>query len=207
MHYGIVCFMTSELPRNNAYSPDLLRSWATDDAAFQRGLPKFIGHLLSEPPITTANDEAIDAYAQMMRTAVTLHNTGSEKIRMHLYGRFAEQAGYVKSTTLYGQTFKTPRLLGELTESERFEWNAHIYTAHFPRDVAIDAVRMPLGFQAPSVRYVPDPSVHYIHDKLLAIPHYMVHSLLPDITDEEARGIFGQLTTAAIVEAEAQKLR
>ena len=191
----------SESP--SSYESTRMMTWVRSPEGFQNALPPVVREILDNTPLTSSNSEAIWAYDQMMTEVIKLHNQGSGNLLSYVYGRYAEAMGLEKDVDFYGKTFITPLDRKELSYTQSSAWNTYLYTAEIPRDVAVEAIRQVTYLSLPSIRYIDDPFVEAMHDRLSAVPYCLAESMLPDITDAEARSLFGQLTTAAEVHAQA----
>lgn len=164
---------------------------------FRQQLPRVVREVVVSQPLQLEDGQAALAQQQMYDTTYRLWNEGSQQLLMWVYGEYARGKGLEgeKDTEMLGR-IKTVKGLEELSPEEVGDWQTYLDTTDLPRQVALDAVRMNIHFDLPSVRYIYDPSVRFLHSRLKTVPYQLALTILPDIKDEEAKRLFGQLSSA-----------
>lgn len=164
---------------------------------FRQQLPRVVGEVVTGQPFPVNGPPAKTAQKQMYDEARRIWNDGSHILLMRVYGNWAKDKGIEEVERDVGRfgRIKTLKRIDELTPDQQREWDTYLDTVDFPREVAVEALRN-LRFELPSMKYLDDPSVNYLNKRLSVVPYALVLAILPDISDNEAKQLFGQLTTA-----------
>ena len=183
---------------------------ATDPVFFRQQLPTIIGELVAFEPLQTPENQARAAMEQMHANARIIWNEGSNRLLMAIYGDYSRKNGLkVVRDTDFGK-IKSVKSFEELTPDEARAWNTYLGLVDLPRNTAMTAIELNLSgnlfpHALPSVKYIADPATHYLFYKMRQASYQFINDIFPDLSDQEAKRLFGQLTTADIVRQKAEE--
>lgn len=90
--------------------------------------------------------------------------------------------------------------LEDLAIDEQEKWNTFLMVGNIDRQSAVELVKRLIGLiEIPDIHNIADPgvtSLETLRDKLITARKKIIIQIFPDLTDEEAKSFFGQLTTA-----------
>jgi hypothetical protein len=176
------------------YDPHLLVSLGQDFTGFS-ATSSIIQELTSDTSLSESGEtQASHAISKMRGVATRLISEGPQRILMGLYGNFCRTHGVEKTLG----TMRIPKPMNELDEGELSRWNEYLETAQISREDAVRILNSNLLslFDLPSVKYLDSEAARHIYIELYRAECQLVLMILPDITDEEAKQLFGQLTPA-----------
>lgn len=181
---------------------------ATNADFFRQQLPPVMKEVVATHPPPFLEGQARWATENMYKTVDRVWYKGSNRLLMWVYGEYARANDVLKEISPFpDSTMRVPKTLRELSDDERRGWETYLHTTQLPKRTAIEAVRMNLGDifpdALPSIRYIEDPSTRYLHQRLERASYQFVHSVFPDLSDDEAKKLYGQLTTAEEVRRRA----
>lgn len=184
---------------NFSQSPDVFRG----------KMPKILRKVANmEIPRWMTNKEAINTIEQMQRGAKDLLEKGPELLLMLIYSDYAKTHGLEEEVEIANLklTLTLPKPIAKLSREERYFWETYIDTTELSRGIVVEAVCRLLGLlNIPSVKYIDDITVRFFHQAFLRAEYEICLVFLPDIRDEEAKKIFGQLTSAQDVHSIANR--
>jgi len=169
---------------------------ARSQSLFRQQLPAVVGQLMAVPPLELESRQAMATQQLMYDAMSTLWNDSSEVIFMGIYGKFAVENGLeVETDTEYGK-LTAAKPISDLSPDETTHWHTYLDTTEIPRQFAVKKIRSVLGYATlPSIKYIDDPVVDILHKRLGSVPYQVALTIFPDISDEEAKLLFGQLTS------------
>lgn len=179
------------------YNSRKLVTMARDPNFFRQQLPRVIREVIESEPPQLKSTQAAHTLQQMYNVTYALWNEGADILLMDIYGDYARERGLEveRDTETFGR-IKTIKRFEELSPEEAREWQVYLDTTDVPRQKAIDAIgTINSRFDLPSIRYIEDPSVQFLHRRLQTVPYHVTLTIFPDISDEEAHTLFRQNTT------------
>ncbi len=178
----------------SSYDPRRVIVLATSADYFKRELPTAVKQLVTAGPVDLGSQQANAAMEQMQTEAKQFAEQYHHRLLMFLYGKWATANGITKNVEDIGEI---PKHINELTADEANRWNNYLMLVEIPRETVVDALKAntPLH-NLPSTRYLDSGEVCHVAKSLFQARNQFVLSLLPDITDDEAKRLFGQLTNA-----------
>lgn len=176
------------------YNPSLFMLMAEDPGYFQSQLPPVV--------LSVANWQGVDTSSEFGAMRAVMNRLVTETpsiLGAQIFGDFATRQGWTKEVNFFGRTTVTAQNLEDLSEEQRLEWDSYLLTEKVPREVALVAFeRSILRFIStlPSVGYASDPGVGKLDEELRGVGLQLAIKLFPDLTDDEARKLFGALSSA-----------
>lgn len=192
-------------PRESYVQPDGIRVnfrnlliWGTNPEFFKRDMPKKLQEIATIPDPSFIEDvQAANTMKTIKKTVAEFLEKAPDVIMGNIYGNWARSNGYIEKVNTSGMELYLPIPLNKLNELQGREWEVFTMMGEVHRGVALDITRQLIYmFHQPDVRYIPDESLHYLSDDLEKARKQLVASIFPDLTDEDAKILFGQLTTA-----------
>jgi hypothetical protein len=130
--------------------------------------------------------EEQDALNQMKQSAASLLKQGPDYVNAIVYREWARTG--------------TPKDIAELTKSELSAWTLHLGIGEVPRIAAFECAKLLISIIAavPSLRYIFDQRgfAHTAEGLVFKAQMEIATSLVPDLTDAEAKSLFGPTATA-----------
>jgi hypothetical protein len=177
------------------YSAMHFMAMAKDPDVFRDRLPSVIKEVVRTAPFPLGDTEAGWSQQEMYKSARRLWEQGQNRMFMWIYGEYARANGLEKEKMTKDGIVSTLALPDDLPDDEKAGWQTYLVTAAPPRELAVEALYRTINMELPRLTYIPDPSVHLLRKRMLSVPYALALEILPDITDEEAKRLFGQLTT------------
>lgn len=184
------------------YNPSLFMLMAEDPRYFQSQLTPVVR--------SVANWQGVDTSPEFGAMRAVMNRLVTETpsiLGAQIFGDFATRQKWTKEVDYFGQTRVTTQDFTDLSEEQRLEWDSYRLTGKVPREVALVAFERSILFfisTLPSVRYASDPGVRKLDEELRGVGFQLAVKLFPDLTDDEARKLFGVLTSAEDVRKRAQ---
>lgn len=176
---------------------------------FRLSLPYDVRRIAGIAPLTDGampQAKARELSNQMIEAAKKLVEEGATTLLEVLYNYYALSVGLVSTTPYADPTIRVPKPFTSLTLGEVAAWEKYLETCEVPREVAIDALARLVSIlvDVPNITGITDLSFHELKLQLERSKRRIVLDTLPDLTDQEARLLFGSASTAEHVRAFAR---
>lgn len=189
---------TPIISTENTYQSNAFMSAAKSPEFFRQQMPPIIRQIATGEPIARDSQQATALQQEIYEESQRIWNEGSNNLSRWVYADYASDHNLTTArpaNDLLPQRQDIKRL-DELTDEERSDWNTYLNTVDFPRDKAIKAIRQNLHITLPSGRYINDEVVQGLLLRFSSAPYAVILKFFPDITDDEAKRFFGQLSSA-----------
>lgn len=189
---------TESTPRptpEGKYNPRLFLLMATNPDHFRRQMP----HIVTDIAGMSDSLVSIPLLNQMREGMQKVLSEGPAAVLDVVYGDYARKQRWIVGKKLFAdsESIHIPTPMQDLTVEQRKMWDTYLYTGELPRDIALDAFSLAISLhfsQLPSTRYSFDSSIVEIDTRLRKVPFQLAHNWFPDLTDDEARELFGNRT-------------
>ncbi len=176
---------------------------AQDQIFFQQQLPQYVRDVANYEPFVKPfidNKQAADTMRHMRTKVLELCEKGPGILLMNLYMPYAKEHGLMETKEVFEVSLNLPIAIDKLSPDDLRNWKNHLVFESPSRDLIVKATGEVLGLLTlPDVRYVFVQEVQDVHKRLMQTKYQIALKLLPDITDDEAKKLFGQLTLAGDV--------
>lgn len=180
------------------YNSRKLSLWASNPQSFENDMPRSIKEVLRMVHTPPGSDEQASSTMLKVRDGLDkLVVEGPDMIGRNIYRDWAFGKKLTENRQIFGQDVEVAVSLENLSEEQTREWNVFTMIGEVPRKQALPIVRELLGLiNLPDIRYIPDESLRQMVANVRNAKKEIAANVFPDITDEEAHQLFGQLTSA-----------
>lgn len=189
---------TKDPLRRQGYNPKKLLLWGTNPNFFEQDMPRALRETRSMWNLPNMENTQAGGIIIKIREHLDYFFTKSPEVIIgNIYREWATSNGLTRKQDFLGKEIDSVIPIDELDETQHRAWEVYTMNGEVSREVAL-SITQQLIFMIPQpdVRYIPDESLHYLHDNLEKARMQLVAKIFPDLIDEEAKFLFGQLTTA-----------
>ncbi len=185
--------------REKKYNPRLPVLFAIDPNLFKQEAPFFLRDTANRPPLKIEGNKTFNRNMELMHgVSNKVIKEFPQMLQNFIYVDFARQKDWMRTESSDGIEGNLPIPLAELNEKQTEEWERHKMIYEMPRADLPKLLRLGLSMwsQFPDVRYHFDDVSTYMRARLDQAQFQLVMKMLPDITNDEAKGIFSEVRNA-----------
>jgi 4-aminobutyrate aminotransferase-like enzyme len=123
---------------------------------------------------------------------------GPRTIFNMIYSEWAREHHLIRETESMGIKLDMPIPYDDLTPKQKRDWDTYIYTSYVAKETRLQVLKQILSplMNLPSLRYDPSPMPAELERQVTIAGAKVVLKLMPDLTDGDAKDIYGQSSTA-----------